>query len=779
MGCYSVSYSQLEFTKVVRLIAVMTTRSGTSYQAPALRYVEFPDHPFEWRQTTFKAADVFKLLHLLAVLGIREFRAECDPKDKLKGATDSERFSPGTLLLIEVGVVCVTVLLRFLMSVCGHRKQQWCVSTVMVMVYMFAPAMSLAVAEYCQGATLTLDFPRMSSMWVVGFIASRALEHHTIQKYDGWKTKIEGGLDNTWFVTTNWTVIFCYWGIQELCVLWFSHPLPRGACVLLYCMAMMLGLLFMHRCGFSKQSIVERCLRRYLFTVKVGLVGHAAAAPNDDKAGEKMAEHIKEKMALAIVSSVLWSVSFLLQSRIQRVPWEICLPLSVVAWLVLLFSLRTVLSMGRNVVTNAGNNHCWFNQVLLREFKSNTWFWKRMLGPEPELFLLCFTHKEIQTANKKNYQDLRERNIEYKPHPMAIEVGKAVEEVGENKSGLFFPEFALKVVYGLVLFFKAQRVIIFYGGWCTQLKEVTHQFYEKVTPIASYLASATAGYLCDLWNCTACTKLEDKIQEDLGSLLKCLDWSKGLALGGFILLVYVLLRYALFRLITWAVRKYSMQFIAFGCLWLAMILSWHVLFTVCPREEQLSNAGLEVCKQKLLNLEKEKEECQNLVRVVGRVVPKLLHSHAPHGSVSEEWNSTGVCLINNCPGVDSCGKASRENTNLIAQVIEDTGASIGRRFDTFNIPQATGRLQSLGRLQAEAQKCVQTEAYSNTSLIEVPEASMESAEKTLFSLELWGNVFYSDLRKCYDGLVMGATETENFWNCVPFPDLLSRKRYSP
>ena len=778
MGCSSVQYSQLESTRVVRLIAIMATKIGRSYQAPETRYVEFPDYPFEWRQTTFKAADVFKLVQLLAVLGVAEISAAWNVRNELGKPPQGEWFTPSAPLLVEVGAVCTTVLLRFLTSSCGHRKRQWWVATTMIMVYVFAPALSLAVAEYCQAEKLTLDFPRVTSSWVIGFIASRALEHYIIQKCDGYTVKIENGLEDTCFVATNWMVIFCYWVIQELCGTVCPRPLHQGERFLWYCVAVVLNLLFMYGNGASKQRITERCLRRYLFKVKVGLVGthyENAVDGKEHKPGEGTINLIKKTVTAALGSIVLWVASFLLQCRIQDVPWVICLPLSVVMSSSLVFSLHAVLTMGRNVGTNYGNNACWFNQDLHTEFEENTFFWKTLLGPDPELFLLCFTEREIKWANAENYKYLKEQKIEYKAHPMATELDKAVKEVGQNEYWLFFPELSLKVVYGSVVFFKAVHLTIFYGGWSTQLKDVTQLYYDQLSPVASYLVSTIVNYLCSLWNCTACTKLEDQVQEDLVSLIKCLDYPKALGIVLFVVSVCLLSRYVLFRLIAWAVREHLMQFISSAFLGLAVFLSWHVLSTVRPREDQWSNAGLEVCKGRLLHLEKETSECQSYVRVIGRVVPNILYPYTLHKS-QVNLNSRDICPINDCSSGDACGEASRKNIRLIAREITFARVHIGHQFSAFNISDATVRLQNLGRLQAEAQDCVQPVTYLNTSLVPARETPSEPEMPPLFTSEILWEVLTARPRKCLEGLLMGGSATDHFWNCVPFPRYQSNKR---
>ena len=156
------------------------------------------------------------------------------------------------------------------------------------LLYMFTPLLTFTLTSSIWKGSLTVGFPDINSVWVISFIAQRALEHRITEKL---KNRQPVGYSESYefsFLTTEWGVMFSSYMIEQMwlfCLTLPPHPGWIPVQLLCYCAAVALRFFHLYSKGNRKNSVSDKdqsvwheiCLRHYLCGFRLQLVGNSTS----------------------------------------------------------------------------------------------------------------------------------------------------------------------------------------------------------------------------------------------------------------------------------------------------------------------------------------------------------------------------------------------------------------------------------------------------------------------------------------------------------------------
>ena len=251
---------------------------------PPILTVNAP-HRFPWRFSPLQAQDMLNLIQLLAICMtweiIQETHIEVTQSQNSTGVGSSGGAQLTlTPLWIHVVAALAAVLLKGLIvhNIIMQREPQKYFAYVYCPMYVFMPLLTYTVTSSIWKGMLTVVFPDTNSVWIISFIAQRALEHSITGKLTGaMKTGYWEGYEIC-FLATECGVVFFSNMIRHTCFLCWVCGFCGG----------ILRLLHLYWKGDGKSSAPENklgwheiCLRHYLHGFRLQLVGNSASDTKD------------------------------------------------------------------------------------------------------------------------------------------------------------------------------------------------------------------------------------------------------------------------------------------------------------------------------------------------------------------------------------------------------------------------------------------------------------------------------------------------------------------
>ena len=447
----------------------MKLRSGTCLgenppQRPSI-IVRAPGK-FPWRLPLLQANDVLNLIHLLTICMTWEMIQEM-PFGKTQNQTSTgmgssdEAQATLTPLWTHAVAALLAVVLKWLIarSIIVHATQHHWLASVYWLCYMFMPLLTFTLTSSIWKRGLYVGFPEINSVWVVSFIAQRALEHRITEALRG--RNPTGYSDNyeTCFLTTECGVIFFSYVIQQMWGLcWTSSLQPVQ--LFCYCAGVLLRLLHLYTQGYGDKSVLdtkqpglwEVCLRHYLHGFRLQLCGDPAV---DTKA---IYNSIKTLVGDTLFHVFLCIMLCMARCAHQNMP---ILAIVTLPGAMLLSLLLALIRMRKIKSKQMLNQDTWYHKPL--QTKIGDSFLKFVLGTEFELLLLGFTQNELRDVNpnfKSDEQYEKEHRIFTEDHPVAIVYSNAKNTTGRISllwsfsdylcdRGLVFSLFCLSVAFCL------------------------------------------------------------------------------------------------------------------------------------------------------------------------------------------------------------------------------------------------------------------------------------------------------------------------------------------
>ena len=421
----------------------MKLRSGTCLgENPPQRTSVIVRAPprFPWRLPLLLAYDVLNLIHFLAICMTWEMIQEMpfgNTQNQTSTGMGSSDEAQATLTPLWTHAVAALLAVgfkwRIARSIIVHATPHNWLASVYWLCYMFMPLLTFTLTSSIWKQSLYVDFPDINSVWVVSFIAQRALEHCITEALEG-RSPV-GYSDNyeNSFLTTECGVMFFSYMIQQMWGLcWTSSLQP----VQLFCYCAGVGLRLFHlyaqgngnQCASdNKQPVLrEVCLRHYLHGFRLQLCGDPATDT------EAINSSIETLVRNTLVHVCLCIILCFARCAHQNMP---ILAIVTLPGAMLLSLLLALIRMRKIKSKRMENQDTWYHIPLKTKIGDS--LLKFVLGTECELLLLGFTQNELRDVNpkfKSEDEEAKNEGILIEDHPVAIVYSNAKQTTRECTS---------------------------------------------------------------------------------------------------------------------------------------------------------------------------------------------------------------------------------------------------------------------------------------------------------------------------------------------------------
>lgn len=432
---------------------------------------------FPWRLPLLLAYDVLNLTHFLAFCMTWEMIQEM-PLGKTQnqtstgmGSSDEAQATLTPLWTHAVAALLAVVLKWRIAHYIIRRKEYDGWGFACCLAYMSMPLLTFTVTSSIWKRGLYVGFPEINSVWIVSFIAQRALEHCITEALKG---KLPVGYPEGYefcFLTTECGVMFFSYVIQQMWGLcWTSSLQP----VQLFCYGagVLLRLFHLYTQGYRDKSVsdiqqpvlCEVCLRHYLHGFRLQLCGDPAT---DTKA---IYNSIKTLVGNTLFHVFLCIMLCMARCAHQNMP---ILAIVTLPGAMLLSLLLALIRMRKIKSERMSNQDTWYHRPL--QTKIGDSLLKFVLGTECELLLLGFTQDELRDVNpnfKSEEERKKEQMIFTEDHPVAIVYSNAKQTTRECTSLWRFSAYLCDRVLVISLFGLAVAFCLSYTDKLPGLKPI-------------------------------------------------------------------------------------------------------------------------------------------------------------------------------------------------------------------------------------------------------------------------------------------------------------------